>query len=68
MFLFWKIIEFDARGNISLSDGSGLAENAIIRSADMTSSLNINDKKKDILILGKRATDDIGHTMLTVEK
>ena len=34
----------------------------------MTSSLNINDKKKDILILGKRATDDIGHTMLTVEK
>ena len=34
----------------------------------MTSSLNINDKKKDILILGKGATADIGHTMLTVEK
>ena len=39
-----------------------------MRSADMTSSLNINNRKKDILIRGKGSADDIDHVMLTVEK
>ena len=34
----------------------------------MSSSVHINKKKKDILILGKGLTDDLVDTTLTVEK
>ena len=33
----------------------------------MTSSVHINDKKKDILILGKGLTQGLDETLLTVE-
>ena len=40
-----------------LPDGSGFVKNVIIVGADMTSSVHIDHKKKDILILGKGQTN-----------
>ena len=45
--------EFDASGSFSLSDGSGFGKNVIISGVDMSSSVRIDNKKKDIFILGK---------------
>ena len=42
-------------------------KNFIIFGADMTSSVYINDKKKDILILGKGLTQGLDETLLTAE-
>ena len=44
-----------------------LKENLIIFGVDMSSSLDIDNKKKDILILGKCPTQKLEHT-LTAEK
>ena len=44
-------IGFDARSEFSLPDGSS-GKNVIIFGVDIISSLHINNKKKDILILG----------------
>ena len=47
-------IEFDARGSLLLSGGSDFGKNTIIFNADMSSSVHIDNSKKDILILGTR--------------
>ena len=41
---------------------------AMIFSADMSSSVHIDNNKKDILILGKGPTDALDDTNLTAEK
>ena len=47
--------------------GSGFGQNLIIFGADTSSSVHIDNKKKDILILGKGPTQGLKHT-LTPEK
>ena len=47
--------------------GTGLGRNVIIFGVDMSSSTKINNRKKDILILGKRPTQGLRHT-LSAEK
>ena len=46
---------FDSRGQYSLSSGS-VGKNVIIFGVDMSSSVHIDKKGKDILILHKRPT------------
>ena len=59
-------IGIDRRSSFSfLGERSG--QNVIIFGADMSSSAHIDNKKKDILILGKGPTEGLEHT-LTAEK
>ena len=43
-------------------------KNVLILSADMISLVHIDNKKKDILILGKSPTNGLDDTALTAEK
>ena len=45
-------IEFDRRSSFSFP-GGGFGQNVLIFGADMSSSAHIDNKKKDILVLGK---------------
>ena len=47
--------------------GVGFGQNVLIFGADMSSSAHIDNKKKDILVLGKGPTQGLKYT-LTVEK
>ena len=47
--------------------GGGFGRNILIFGVDMSSSAQIENKKKDILVLGKGPTQGLEH-MLTVEK
>ena len=47
----------DASGSFSLYRGSGFSKNVIIFGAYISSSVHIDNEKKDILILGKDQTD-----------
>ena len=58
-------IGFDREGFYSIDDEVG--RNVIIFGVDMRSSQRIDNKKKDILILGKGPTQGLEHT-LTAEK
>ena len=58
-------IGFDRKGFYSIGDEVG--RNVIIFGVDMSSSPHIDNKKKDILILGKGPTQGLEHT-LTAEK
>ena len=60
------IIGFDRRSRFTFS-GSGFGQNVLIFGADMSSSAHIDNKKKDILVLGKGPTQGLEHT-LTAEK
>ena len=42
-------------------------KNAIIFGADMSSSVHVNNKNKDILILGKGKTKGLDNTTVTAE-
>ena len=55
-------IGFDIRGYHSLPDGS-LGKNVIIFGVDVSSSEHIDNKGKDILILGKGPTQGLNHTL-----
>ena len=44
-----------------------MGKNAIIFGVDMSLSVHIDDKKKDILILSKGLTQGLDYTMLTAE-
>ena len=44
-----------------------MGKNVIIFGANMSSSVRIDNKKKDILILGKGRTQRLDYTMLTAE-
>ena len=58
-------IGFDRKRLLSIGDEVG--RNVIIFGVDMSSSSHIDNKKKDILILGKGPTQGLEHT-LTAEK
>ena len=60
-------IEFDSWG-IFLFPTGGFGCNVIIFGVDMSSSVHVNNKRKDILILGKVSTQGLNGTKLTVEK
>ena len=44
-----------------------MGRNVIILGADMTSSVHVENKKEDILILGERPTQGLDHVTLTAE-
>ena len=56
----------DRRSSYSFP-GGGFGQNIIIFGVDMSSSVHIDNKKKDILIIGKGPTQGLEHT-LTAEK
>ena len=56
-------MELDCRhGSFSFS-GTGLGRNVIIFGIDISSSTKIDNRKKDILILGKGPTQGLGYTL-----
>ena len=55
-------IGFDRHGSFSFP-GTGLGRNVIIFGVDMSSSTKIDNRKKDILILGKGPTQGLEHTL-----
>ena len=57
-------IEFDSRSEFSLTDGS-VGKNVITFGVDMSSSVHIDNKKKDILILGIGPRQGLDDTTLT---
>ena len=59
---------FDARGFFTFSDGSEIGKNLIILAVDMNSSVYNENKKKDILLLGKGSTQRSYDTTLNAEK
>ena len=59
-------IGFDRRSSFSFPSG-GFAQNVLIFGADMSSSIHIDNKKKDILVLGRGPTQGLEST-LTAEK
>ena len=59
-------IGFDRRGSFSFP-GGGFGQNVLIFGVDMSSSAHIDNKKKDILVLGIGPTQGLEHT-LTAEK
>ena len=59
-------IAFDRKSRFSFP-GGGFAQNVLIFGVDMSSSTHIDNKKKDILVLGKGPTQGLEHA-LTAEK
>ena len=59
-------IGFDRRSNFSFP-GGGFGQNVLSFGADMSSSAHIDNKEKDILVLGKGQTQGLEHTV-TAEK
>ena len=57
---------FDRRSSFSFPSG-GFGQNVLIFGADMSSSVRVDNKKKDILVLGKGPAEGLEHT-LTAEK
>ena len=57
---------FDRKGEFSF--GNGFGRNAIIFTVDMSSSVHIDNKNKDILILGESPAQVLDGTTLTTEK
>ena len=59
-------IGFD-RDNV-YSVGNGFGRNVIIFGVVMSSSVHVDNKAKDVLILGKGPTQGLGEHLLTAEK
>ena len=59
-------IGFDSRGKYFLPDGS-IGKNVIVFGVDMSWSVHLNNKGKDIVILGKGPTHGLGGTTFTAE-
>ena len=59
-------IGFDRKSSFSFPAG-GFGQNVLILGVDTSFSVHIDNKKKDILVLGKRPTQGLQHT-LTAEK
>ena len=55
-------IGFDRRSSFSFP-GGGFGQNVLIFGVDMSSSAHIDNKKKDILVLGKGPTQGLEHTL-----
>ena len=60
-------IGFYRRSSFSFP-GGGFGQNIIIFGADMGSSIHFDNKRKDILITGRRPTQGLGEHSLTAEK
>ena len=60
-------VGFDRHGSFSFP-GPGLGKNVIIFGVDMSSSTKIDNRKKDILILGKGPTQGLVYAVLRVMK
>ena len=60
-------IGFDRKGSFSFP-GSRFGQNIMIFGADMSSSVHVDNKGKDILILGSGPTQGLGEHSLTAEK
>ena len=61
-------IGFDASESFSLPDGNGFGKNVTLVGADMSSSIQIDNKRKDNLIPAKRPTQGLDDPTLTGEK
>ena len=61
-------IGFDRFGTFSLSNSSGFCRNVMIFGADMSSSVHVDNKKKDILIVGEGPTQELDDTTLSAKK
>ena len=59
-------LEFDSNSQFSISDGS-MGKKCHDFGVDMRSSVHIDNKRKDIWILGDGATQGLDHTTLTAE-
>ena len=59
-------IGFDRRSSYSFPDG-GFGENMLIFGADMSTSIHIDNKGKDILVLGKGPTQGLESTLTAEE-
>ena len=59
-------IGIDSRSEFSLPDGT-IGKNVIIFVVDMTSSVHVENKLKDILILGEGSTQGLNDTTFTAE-
>ena len=59
-------IRFNRRSSFSFPSG-GFGQKVLIFGADMSSSIHVDNKKKDILVLGRRPTKGLEST-LTAEK
>ena len=59
-------IGFDSRSKFLFADGN-VGKNVIIFEGDMSSSVHIDNKKKDILILGEAPTQGLDSNTLTAE-
>ena len=59
-------IGFDRRSSFSFPSG-GFGQNVLIFGADMSSSIHVDNKKKDVLVLGREPTQGLEST-LTEEK
>ena len=59
-------IGFDRKGEFTF--GNAFSRNCIIFGVDMSSSVHVDYKKKDILILGKGPTQGLDGATLTAEK
>ena len=53
---------FDRRSSFSFP-GGGFGQNVLIFRVDMSSSAHIDNKKKDMLVLGKGTTQGLEHTL-----
>ena len=55
-------IGFDRRSSFSFT-GDGFGQNVLIFGVDMSSSAHIDNKKKDVLVLGKGPMQGLEHTL-----
>ena len=55
-------IRFDSKSSFSFPNG-GFGQNVIIFGLNMSSSVHVDNKKKDILILGKGSTQELKHIL-----
>ena len=60
-------IGFDRKGSFSFP-GGGFGLNVIIFGLDMSSSVHVDNMKKDILIIGKGPTQGLSERSMTAEK
>ena len=59
-------IGFDRNGTFSV--GNGFGKNAIMFAVEISSSVDVDNKKKYILIIGESPTQRLDNTTLTAEK
>ena len=57
-------IGFDEQESFSLSDGSRIVKDVIVFGVDMSISVHVNNRKKDILITVKGPTHSLDDTTL----